>query len=373
MKTPVQAHSSATIKPIINLEAQSFADHLRLLQESDPNWEEKLNSAKIDISAPVPELDVVWYINANNKKIPAGVRGDFSVISGKAKSKKTFLLSLILSDYLKDNTEKNVIYFDTEQSKRDSLLTQKRTALRLGRTPDNLHAYELRPFTTEERFNLIEKAIYNTPNLDLVVIDGIRDLISSINDEEQATFLTSKLLKWTYELDIHIITVLHENKGNALLRGHIGTEALNKSQLVLGVSKDDTDSNLSHVESIVSRGVPVEDFSIEIDENFLPQYSSKAKIKTDEENKKRIQPHQINDQTYLNDILPKVFNMSAELKYKDLVMQIGLAIEGICAVDLGNNKLQKVAQYLVNKGFIEKHGKERSPNAYYTLTTELVN
>ena len=38
----------------------------------------------------------------------------------------------------------------------------------------------------------IEFAIENTSDVELVIVDGIRDLVSSINDEEQATKIASK-------------------------------------------------------------------------------------------------------------------------------------------------------------------------------------
>ena len=74
----------------------------------------------------------------------------------------------------------------------------------------------------------IRYAIYNTPNVGLVVIDGIRDLMLDINNSTEATKLVGDLMQWTSEQNIHIQTVLTSTKGDDNARGHIGTELNNK-------------------------------------------------------------------------------------------------------------------------------------------------
>src|SRR3712207_8968899 len=60
------------------------------------------------------------------------------------------------------------------------------------------------PYTTlfrsadpNERREIIRYAIYNTPNVGLVVIDGIRDLMLDINNSTEATKLVGDLMQWT--------------------------------------------------------------------------------------------------------------------------------------------------------------------------------
>src|SRR3712207_9066202 len=72
------------------------------------------------------------------------------------------------------------------------------------------------PYTTlfrsadpNERREIIRYAIYNTPNVGLVVIDGIRDLMLDINNSTEATKLVGELMQWSSEQNIHIQTVLH--------------------------------------------------------------------------------------------------------------------------------------------------------------------
>ena len=45
-------------------------------------------------------------------------------------------------------------------------------------------------------------------------------------------------MQWTDDRQIHIHTILHQNKGDENARGHIGTELNNKAETVLLVEKD---------------------------------------------------------------------------------------------------------------------------------------
>jgi hypothetical protein len=328
--------------------------------------DKQLEALKIDLKKKIAPPEIVWKIQINGKKYNAGTKGNFSVIIGKAKSKKTFLLTLFLADYLKTEKVKNVLYFDTEQSEYDVSKALNRICIKNNFIPENIKAYHLRSKATSERLELIEHAIYNNDNFDIVIIDGIRDLINSINDEEQATMINSKLLKWTEEKNIHIITVLHQNKGDNNARGHVGTELMNKSELVLSVSKSDEIKDTSLVETVVSRNIEIEEFAFQIDQNGIPNLISDWTKPTKDYSAKNIQPHQIPKSTY-NEILAECFKNEAQLKYQDLVNQIYLAIQKISGVGLGNTKLQKTIVYLQNEQLINKHGKDRSPKAFYTI------
>jgi AAA domain len=183
---------------------------------------------------------------------PSMTAGNFCLLCGKAKSGKTWTLMTItaalinnslqlnnIRGYLPDN-KRNVLYFDTEQSTFHATRTIKRVCkLTNDPNPENLLAYGLRPLTPAERLVVIEDAINTTENLGAVIIDGIRDLLTmGINDEQEATSLTSKFLKWTAEFNIHLVIVLHQNKNDLNARGHVGTEVLNKAETIISVTKD---------------------------------------------------------------------------------------------------------------------------------------
>ena len=61
--------------------------------------------------------------------------------------------------------------------------------------------------------------------------------------------IASKLLKWTEEKNIHVVTVLHQNKNDGNARGHLGSELVNKAETVLSVTKDSKEKDISIVEA----------------------------------------------------------------------------------------------------------------------------
>ena len=66
-------------------------------QELDNNIiENEIAKHKVDLSAPLPPREVAWEIKAPNSEQfeILGTLGNFSLIKGKAKSRKSFLLSM---------------------------------------------------------------------------------------------------------------------------------------------------------------------------------------------------------------------------------------------------------------------------------------
>ncbi len=172
-----------------------------------------------------------------------GTLGNFSASIGKAKSKKTFNVSAIVAAALKNGTvlnytaelpenKRKILYVDTEQSSYHCAKVARRSlrmaGLPTGSNHENLEFLVLRKYTPEERIAIVREAIYRTENVGLVIIDGIRDMVYDINSPGESTKVISLLMTWTGERNIHIHTILHQNKGDENARGHIGTELSNK-------------------------------------------------------------------------------------------------------------------------------------------------
>ena len=139
--------------------------------------------------------------------------------------------------------------------------------LPIDREPEYLRFSHLRAIADpNERREIIRYAIYNTPNVGLVVIDGIRDLMLDINNSTEATKLVGDLMQWTSEQNIHIQTVLHLNKGDDNARGHIGTELNNKAETVLQITKDNTLPERSIVAPAIIRSKPFDKFAFRLKE-----------------------------------------------------------------------------------------------------------
>ena len=68
--------------------------------------------------------------------------------------------------------------------------------LPLDREPQHLHFSHLRAIAEPEiRRAIIRYAIYHTPDVGLVIIDGIRDLMHDINSSIEATKLVGDLMR----------------------------------------------------------------------------------------------------------------------------------------------------------------------------------
>lgn len=304
--------------------------------------------------------------------------GNYSMLIGKAKSRKTFCTTLALATATKNGIIQNkfignlpdnkrmVLYFDTEQGKHHVQKAFKRISLIADvKHPSNIKVYSLRSESTLNRLKLIEKAVYRTKDLGFVVIDGIRDLVTSINDEEQATFIANKLLKWTEELDIHIICVLHQNKGDNNARGHLGTELQNKAETVLSVTKYQNDENISIVSAEYCRDKEPKDFAFTIDSEGLPYTIEGFEVRNEATKRKAIIPSEI-DELVHKDILKKVFNHGEKFNYKDLVSQVKFAYNEY-GKSIGDNKAKEFVTYYKNKLFIKFEGFEGTKSCYYLL------
>ena len=246
--------ATTTPKDIIDSIKKEEANILKISYKQKPkptidNWNSLLPSFIISHTTQYKEPPVcIEFVNKSGDVSQFGSLGNFSAIIGKAKSRKTFLLCLYLAAAIKKNPlnefirvtlpdEKNrVILVDTEQSPYDVSKVDKRVLTIAEEVdPKNFEVYSFRSLSPPERLFMTEQLIYSKDDLGILVLDGIRDFISDINSPEEATMISSKLLKWTQERHIHIIVVLHQNKGDNNARGHVGSELINKSESVISV------------------------------------------------------------------------------------------------------------------------------------------
>ena len=91
-------------------------------------------------------------------------------------------------------------------------------------------AFNLRGLGFEKRRAVVEAAV-RTVQPDIVILDGIKDLITDINDAVQATHIMEHLMALAQRYNCCIVNVLHQNKSEAdrNMRGSIGTELTNKA------------------------------------------------------------------------------------------------------------------------------------------------
>lgn len=333
-----------------------------------------------DINTPDNEEHVCLSISTNDNTSIISTLGNLSLITGKAKSRKTFLVSGIIAAVLTNDTvlnftgclpddKRKVILFDTEQGKKDSKKVYKRILNTAGlndtQNNDNFEYHRLRPFTTKERLTYIETIIYGTKNIGFVVIDGVKDLINSINDEKEATIIGSKLLKWTEDLNIHISVVLHQNKTDNQTRGHVGTELMNKAETVVTIRKDLDKPEYSIIESDLMRDLDFEPFIMGIDENGLPYFVDyiNASLKKGEASKKEFVFSLDLYQIHYLQILKPAFEKNNTLNYNEFQEAIKENFKTIQKI--GNNVARNLMPFYVQKNLVVKSGRNYVINSNY--------
>jgi len=322
--------SKESIKKEIDLE----------LNKSTTDLSKKLETYRIDILEVIPPPEIAWEIRDDNseKFNTLGTLGNFSLIKGKAKSKKSFFINMAIATAVGKGLLQNklrgplkedfnqVLYFDTEQSKYHVQKAVKRVCTQIGvGIPSNLNTYGLRKLSPSERLELVEYAIENTPDLGFVVIDGVRDLITSINDEGESTYMASKLLKWTETYNIHVIVVLHENPGSNKARGHIGTELTNKAETVIALQVDKYDENISTVTASFCRNESFKPFAFMITDDGLPQIIEDYEVQS-KSSKKGFDVLTLSP-TDKFQVLKEVFENGEGFQYSELVTQIRIVLD----------------------------------------------
>ena len=198
---------------------------------------------------------------------PCFPRRELVAITGKAKSGKTFVTSMLMAccqsrDVLAfqriGDEPLRVLWYDTEQSDestqdilKNRIMTLIKTTTDLTDSTDknscnscnslfkkSIDVFNVRGVAWKERRDLLREAVTRCEP-DLVIVDGIRDLVNDINDGVLAQEVMEELMHLATEHDCCIVCVLHQNKSGEdhNLRGWIGTELMNKAFEVYSCEK----------------------------------------------------------------------------------------------------------------------------------------
>lgn len=174
----------------------------------------------------------------------------------------------VLDGVVKRNIENiKVLYIDTEQPLRDarrSLRRMMKTAGYDGSENWNDHdivAVSVKDYDEEDRSKLIEVAIIKySPQL--VIVDGIADLLPSINDEVESRELMKTLDRWSCSYNCVVLGILHLNYNSSKMSGWLGTMAGKKFTDSFSLKKDKS-AGTFEVEH-EGRGKPAPKFSFRI-------------------------------------------------------------------------------------------------------------
>lgn len=279
---------------------------------------------------------------------PILTKKSLSAVIAKAKQGKTTVVVWLVAQML---VGAKVLWVDTEQGLYYSSRTQHWVLDIAGHEyARNLYFFDFKIFPPDERIKLVD-ALLDAGDYDILVIDGIRDLLFDINSPEEATIISTHLMRWAEMHNIHIINVLHTNKGDGNARGHLGSELVNKAETVLKVELEDETKNIL-VTPEFTRGKPFDDFALYRDENGVPCLMDGWEKKEKEKGRRRaLLPVDIAPETH-REILEKVFS-GGSLLYGELLPALSAAF-GAYGVGMGENKAKTFIAHYMQNGQIEK-------------------
>ena len=272
-----------------NLPELNNAEYLRL---------EQLRPYLLDPREDYPEPYYMLEYNG----VPFSTIGGLGAISGQKKNGKSFVLTQLMAAVLGNGCERTnlflpglkvpertleylgheprVLYVDTEMEKLNSAKVLRRVhwlcewdmkypnerfnVLWLKNMPKD---GDKRPY--KQRYDLIRLAI-DALSPDIVFIDGLRDLLASINDEESGTQILDELASMAEERHMCIWNALHQNPNgktddDAKMRGWIGTELGNKVSDTLVSIKSKTASGVTFtVKQQDARGKDLDDWKFQV-------------------------------------------------------------------------------------------------------------
>ena len=208
---------------------------------------EEILARRITPDTTVPQHDFLFRWGNH----PCYARGELVALTGKAKSGKTFVCSLLMALAVRSqlmglsrlhDKPLRVVWIDTEQSEDSTheILCHRIGALIGEPIPDDqFFVYNLRRDNWQDRLAWAELCIVQAKP-DLVIFDGIRDVVGDINNYTEAQTVLDKLLSLASWTQACIVCVLHQNKAleDKTLRGALGTELQNKSYETYECQKD---------------------------------------------------------------------------------------------------------------------------------------
>jgi hypothetical protein len=304
--------------------------------------------------------------------VTVGTTGNFSASVGKAKSKKTFNMIIMVASAISERQilhyrvslpegKKKVLYIDTEQSRYHCHLVVKRILRMAGlaenATCDKLKFVGLREESPARRLKLIERALERCEEYGLVIIDGIRDLMLDINNATESVQVINKLMRWSSYYNLHIHCVLHLNKADDYIRGHIGTELSNKAETIMLISKSKSDSNISEVRPMHVRDQEFEPFAFGINENGLPTDVPDYSLESGGVRPPKVTPRELSNEQHI-EALTIAFKEPQIVGYQNV---IDAMIEGYTAIGYprARTTMSKILNELINKHLLVKDDGQR--------------
>lgn len=219
-------------------------------------------------------------------EIPLATYGNFSFVQAPPKSYKTFFMSLLAGAFAGANPnytdniqshrgDRELVHFDTEQGKWHCKRVFMRVIDMIGnnKIPPFYNTFSLRELNYNTRRLYIQyklqEMVDDGKKVGLVVIDGIADLVSDVNDLKGSNEVVQWLMELTTDFDCHVITIIHSNYGSDKPTGHLGSLLEKKAETQYSLKRNE-DTGCIDVVCRRTRNVPFEPFAFSLTDSNLP-------------------------------------------------------------------------------------------------------
>ena len=290
-----------------------------------------LKPCEIDFNNPPAMSETLISIN----DVPLGTQGNLlGITGGEGTGKSNYVGSLIAgtigkfekidtlgTSVLRNDNNKAVLLYDTEQSEVQLYKNISGTLKRgkLNTMPEYFKAYCLTSMSRRERMQAIvqsmDKFHYQFGGIQIVVIDGIADLVRCANDEAESVGVIDELYRLAGIYKTCIVCVLHFIPNGLKLRGHLGSELQRKAAAILAIEQDEN-PQVSVIKALKVRdGSPLDVPLVQFSWNKELEMHTYIGEKTKEEKEKR-------KETELAGVVRTVFSKQRFITYVELCGQI---------------------------------------------------
>lgn len=325
---------------------------------------EEILSRRITPDTHIPSHDFLFRWDDR----PCFARGELVALTGKAKSGKTFVCSLLMALAIRPqimgisrlhDDPLRVVWIDTEQSEDSTqeILSHRISKLINQPIPDDqFFVYNLRRDNWQERFNLANLCIVHAKP-DLVIFDGIRDVVGDINNYTEAQNVLEKLLSLASWSGACIVCVLHQNKSieDKTLRGALGTELQNKSYETYECQKD-PDTRLFTLRQTATRKYDItQKLEFTVNQEGLPVIEARG-----DEAIRREAGSNYAERINAAEMIPKIFGNERVISSIEFKQKVRRLIPELAA----ESSYLQFLREAYNLHLIQKHTTENKENFY---------
>lgn len=334
--------------------------------------EEYFNSFIFDASRDYPDSMYLFQFQG----VKFSPLGGIQAITGQKKNGKTFFLEMLTAAALEPDSERvksrlqgltinpdamrlkehplSVFYIDTEQEPINTSRFTKGVNWLCGypalSNHPRFHVIRLRKMkegvdVPKERMRIIDHFI-PIFNPDIIILDGIRDVVHDFNDNAESVEIINRLMSLAEERNIAVWNALHYNPrpgadDQSKMRGHLGTELGNKvtDTFQAAKKKDAATGLVSFVaKQVDARGKDVPDIHYEV----TTEYDNDIEVAVPKINEA---PIDTNITVTLDDV--KDWITKADIQWPASRKQIKDGIAKV-AGNKSNTKLQEYLEMAVN-------------------------